>query len=49
MICNLCGIEFDNNDKLIKIRKEKHEEWHKVSTYLGSGSPNTACPQVVWK
>lgn len=26
--CSLCGMEFDDADPLIRVRKERHESWH---------------------
>ncbi len=46
--CSLCDQEFDENDSLIKIRKEKHQHWHDFSTYLSRGSKNTVFGKVVW-
>jgi len=28
--CNLCGQSFQLDDSLISVRKERHEEFHKV-------------------
>lgn len=39
-VCSLCGIEFDKDDPLLEVRKQKHEQWHSHSTYFGRASMN---------
>ena len=34
--CNLCETEFSSSDKLIEIRKKRHEEWHDPKINLKS-------------
>ncbi len=36
--CNLCNMFFLSTDDLVKIRLQKHEEWHEKSTYFGSSN-----------
>ena len=35
---NLCNMFFLSSDDLVKIRLQKHEEWHEKATYFGSSN-----------
>ena len=47
--CNLCNIEFSSSDKLIEIRKKRHEEWHDGSQSNKHASQNKVWGKVIWK
>ena len=47
--CNLCKIEFSSSDKLIEIRKKRHEEWHDGSQSNKHASQNKVWGKVIWK
>ena len=47
--CNLCNIEFSSSDKLIEIRKKRHEEWHDGSQSTKHASQNKVWGKVIWK
>jgi hypothetical protein len=47
--CNLCKIEFSNSDKLIEIRKKRHEDWHDGNQSSKYASQNKIWGKVIWK
>ena len=47
--CNLCETEFSSSDKLIEIRKKRHEEWHDGSQSNKHASQNKVWGKVIWK
>ena len=47
--CNLCETEFSSSDKLIEIRKKRHEEWHDGSQSSKHASQNKVWGKVIWK
>ena len=47
--CNLCKMEFPSSDKLIEIRKKRHEKWHDGSQSSKHASQNKVWGKVIWK
>ncbi|MXY61453.1 MAG: hypothetical protein F4Y82_05005 [Cenarchaeum sp. SB0665_bin_23] len=43
--CSLCGMIFDDTDKLIRQRKHKHEKWHHASILYRR---NVIIGDVIW-
>lgn len=55
--CSLCQQPFDSEDKLFEIRKERHEDFHKLrlqnirtkSGIMFNKNVNTKAGKVTWK